>query len=55
VVNIADPHLRQHVEANVRLQTQRQAKAQAKQVIDQGGDLSTIPAKLMLQIDTPGP
>ena len=64
VANIADPHLRQHVEANVRLQTQRQiaaftdaqrqAKAQAKQVIDQGGDLSTIPAKLMLQIDTPG-
>jgi hypothetical protein len=64
VATIADPHLRQHVEANVRLQTQRQvtafteaqrqAKAQAKQVIDQGGDLSTIPAKLMLQIDTPG-
>jgi len=64
VATIADPHLRQHVEANVRLQTQRQitaftdaqrqAKAQAKQVIDQGGDLSSIPAKLMLQIDTPG-
>jgi hypothetical protein len=64
VATIADPHLRQQVEANVRLGThrqvtaftdgQRQAKAQAKQVIDQGGDLSTIPAKLMLQIDTPG-
>ena len=64
VANIADPHLRRHVEANVRLQTQRQidaftdaqrqAKAQAKQVIDQGGDLSAIPAKLMLQINTPG-
>jgi hypothetical protein len=64
VANIADPHLRRHVEANVRLQTQRQiaaftdaqrqAKAQAKQVIDQGGDLSSIPAKLMLQIDIPG-
>lgn len=61
---IADPHLRQLVEANVRLGTQReiaaftaqqrQVKAQAKNLIDQGGDLSSIPAKLMLQIDIPG-
>jgi hypothetical protein len=61
---IADPSLRQAVEANVRLQTQRetaaftdwqrQAKSQAKALIDQGGDLSSIPAKLLLQIDVPG-
>jgi len=64
VAKIADPHLRQQVEANVRLQTQReiadftdgqrQAKSQAKAIIDQGGDLSSIPGKLMLQIDVPG-
>ena len=64
VATIADPYLRQQVEANVRLQTQRditaftdgqrQAKAQAKQVIDQGGDLSSIPARLVQQIDMPG-
>lgn len=61
---VADPSLRQAVEANVRLQTQRetaaftdgqrQAKSQAKALIDQGGDLSSIPAKLLLQIDVPG-
>src|SRR5258707_14525164 len=64
VAKIADPHLRQQVDANVRLQTQReiaaftdgqrQVKTQAKALIDQGGDLSSIPVKLMLQIDTPG-
>ncbi|HVI92141.1 MAG TPA: hypothetical protein VM659_27875, partial [Dongiaceae bacterium] len=64
VGKITDPVLRQQVEANVRLRTQREistftdqqreAKAQAKAIIDQGGDLSNIPAKLLLQIDIPG-
>jgi hypothetical protein len=61
---IADPQLRQAVAANLHLQTQRaiaahtdqqrDAKGQAKAVIDQGGDLSSIPAKLLLGIDAPG-
>ncbi|HVJ36036.1 MAG TPA: hypothetical protein VND94_23225 [Terriglobia bacterium] len=61
---IADPHLRQAVEANIRLLTQRErtaftdqqraAKAQAKGIIDQGGDLGSIPAKVLLQIDQSG-
>jgi hypothetical protein len=64
VAQIADPDLRQQVEANVRLGTarqiaaftdgQRQVKTQAKALIDQGGDLSSIPAKLMFQVDAPG-
>jgi len=64
VEKITDPVLRQQVEANVRLRTQREisaftdqqreAKAQAKAIIDQGGDLGNIPAKLLLQIDVPG-
>ena len=61
---IEDPALRPLVEANVRLQTQREIrdftrqqrdlKAQAKAIIDQGGDLGSIPAKLLLQIDAGG-
>lgn len=61
---IADPHLRQAVGANIRLLTQRErtaftdqqraAKAQAKGIIDQGGDLGSIPAKVLLQIDQSG-
>lgn len=64
VAKITDPVLRQQVDANIRLKTQREisaftdqqreAKAQAKAIIDQGGDLSNIPAKLLLQIDIPG-
>lgn len=64
VAKIPDPVLRQQVDANVRLKTQREvsaftdqqrdAKAQAKAIIDQGGDLSNFPAKLLLQIDIPG-
>jgi hypothetical protein len=64
VEKITDPVLRQQVEANVRLRTQREfsaftdqqreAKAQAKAIIDQGGDLGNVPAKLLLQIDVPG-
>lgn len=61
---IADPHQRKLVEANLRLLTQREltaftdqqraAKAQAKGIIDQGGDLGSIPAKVLLQIDQSG-
>ncbi|HWT99067.1 MAG TPA: hypothetical protein VN229_15675 [Terriglobales bacterium] len=64
VAKITDPVLRQQVEANVRLKTQREisaftdqqraAKSQAKAIIDQGGDLGNVPAKLLLQIDIPG-
>jgi hypothetical protein len=64
VKKITDPVLRQQVEANVRLKTQREvaaftdqqraAKTQAKAIVDQGGDLGSIPAKLLLQIDVPG-
>ncbi|HTI44837.1 MAG TPA: hypothetical protein VL462_00565 [Candidatus Nitrosotalea sp.] len=64
VQQIADPHLRQATEANIRLRTQREigaftdqqrsAKSQAKAIIDQGGDLGTIPAKLILAIDKDG-
>jgi uncharacterized protein (DUF1684 family) len=61
---IADPNLRQAVTANLHLQTQREiqahldqqreAKGQAKSVIDQGGTLDQLPAKLLLQIDPAG-
>jgi len=61
---IDDPALRPLVEANIRLQTQRETqaftqqqrdlKAQAKALIDQGGDLASIPAKLLLAIDAGG-
>jgi len=64
VAKITDPVLRQQVEANVRLRTQREvtaftdqqreAKAQAKAIVDQGGDLGNVPAKLLLQMDVPG-
>lgn len=48
VATIADPHLRQHVEANVRLQTQRHiaaftdSRCQAKQTFEAAGDLAII-------------
>jgi hypothetical protein len=61
---IADPNLRQAVTANLHLQTQRDiqahldqqrdVKGQAKAIIDQGGDLAALPAKLLLQIDPAG-
>ncbi|HVI87211.1 MAG TPA: hypothetical protein VM659_02860, partial [Dongiaceae bacterium] len=64
VNQITDPDTRQATEANIRLRTQRQimaftdqqrtAKAEAKAIIDQGGDLSAIPAKLILGIDKQG-
>jgi len=64
VNEIADADTRETTEANIRLVTQREiaafieqqrnAKAQAKAIIDQGGNIGTLPAKLLLAIDRPG-
>jgi len=64
VMKIADPAVRDRVEVNVALATereaaayrdnQRQLKAQAKQILDQGGDLGAIPYDTLAGMDQAG-